>query len=152
MLARMRDQLLLEPRWRNPEATPYELLGIDPGAPVDVIRRTYLHLVSYCHPDRYPDAPHLRAQAEFVTKRVNEAYRELGARHDALSAAGKRQRSSRIRRSHAGVRPLTRGYHVNEFLPKETGSAAAPVVVGVVGVVSILAALMLVGALMFLFD
>ena len=149
MLVRVRDQLLLEPRWRDPEATPYELLGIDPGAPVEVIHRTYLHLVSYCHPDRYPDAPHLRAQAEFVTKRVNEAYRELGARHDALSAAGRRQRSSRIRRSHAGVRPPTLGHHVNEFLPKETGSVAAPVVVGVV---SILAALMLAGALVFLFD
>src|SRR3954466_3880366 len=145
MLERARDQLLLEPRWRDPEATPYELLGVNPGAPLAVIHRTYLRLVSYCHPDHYPDAPHLRAQAEFVTKRVNEAYRELGQRHGARSAAGRQQRRSRIRRPHAGVRPPTRGYHVNDFLPREAGSAALPVVV-VLG--TILAALALASALM----
>ena len=52
VLERMQDRLLLEPRWRDPGATPHEILGVEPGAPPETIYRAYLSLASACHPDR----------------------------------------------------------------------------------------------------
>ena len=99
MLERAQDRLLLEPRWRDPGATPYEILGVEPGASSEAIRHAYLTLAWCCHPDRYPDRPHLRAQAELLMKRVNVAYRELSSALSILRTTQAANARVSVRRS-----------------------------------------------------
>jgi DnaJ-class molecular chaperone len=136
MLEMAQDRLLLEPRWRDPEATPYEILGVEPGATAEVIRRAYLDLALYCHPDRYPDMPHLRTQAGFVMKRVNVAYRELSRR-------------PRTRYSAVAAEPPRSDTWEPGFLSTGAGKVALAVMVVVS---SILVAVLLASALVFLLE
>jgi preprotein translocase subunit Sec63 len=69
-------------------ASAYEILGVEVEASPQAIRRAYLDLVRLWHPDRYPDEPARRHEAEAATKRINEAYEVLV-----------RQTSERSRRS-----------------------------------------------------
>jgi hypothetical protein len=55
--------------------THYEVLGLDPDATADDIRRAWKTLIQVWHPDRF--AGHLRQEAEEMSKAVNEAYRVL---------------------------------------------------------------------------
>ena len=92
MLERVRDRLLLEPRWRDPKATPYEILGIKPGASEGDPSR--LSLLGFAlPPDCYSDVPQLRVQAEFVMKRVNAAYQALSQRPNARAGVTRRSRT-----------------------------------------------------------
>ena len=142
-MERARGQLLLEPRWRDPEATPYEILGVEPGAPSEAIHRAYLNLVSYCHPDRFPDVPHLQAQAEFVTKRINGAHRVLSQHPDACTRASRRIRT---RSSDASVQAPR--LDLGEF--PSTSAGRIMVVVAMAG--SVLVAIFLTVLLVLLLD
>lgn len=51
---------------------PYEVLGVDPGATPDEVRRAYLALARRHHPDAGGDAAAMR--------QVNEAWRSLSSR------------------------------------------------------------------------
>ncbi|QGG95502.1 J domain-containing protein [Actinomarinicola tropica] len=73
--------------------THYEVLGVDPTASTDEIRRAYVRLARDHHPDRHADSPPAaRAEAERRMRQINEAWRELRdpARRDRydLSLAG----------------------------------------------------------------
>jgi DnaJ-class molecular chaperone len=58
--------------------TPYEVLGVEPTASADEIRRAYQRLIQQYHPDRLDTmAPELRALAERRTKQLNAAYEAL---------------------------------------------------------------------------
>src|ERR1041384_8103288 len=60
--------------WHDPRASPHEILGIDESASPAAIRRVYLHLVQIWHPDRFRQDTALQREAQFATKRINEAY------------------------------------------------------------------------------
>ena len=136
VLVRMQDRLLLEARWRDPEATPYEILGVEPGASAGAIHHAYLTLASCCHPDRYSDRPHLRAQAELVMKRVNVAYLELSRRP--------RTRYSKVTAEPPRLDPWKPG-----FLSTKAGKLA---VVAVIVVSNILVAVLVASVLVFLIE
>ena len=53
----------------------YKLLGIDPKAGPQEIKRAYLNQIKRWHPDKNPDRP---AEAEEKTKILNQAYHVLG--------------------------------------------------------------------------
>ena len=68
---------------------PYEVLGVDPAATAEEVRRAYLRLARRYHPDFFSEAtPGERAGAEQRMREANEAWAVLGAparrrRHDA---------------------------------------------------------------------
>ena len=146
MLERVRDRLLLEPRWRDPKATPYEILGIEPGASSKAIHRAYLYLASHCHPDCYSDVPQPRVQAEFVMKRVNAAYQALSQRPNARAGATRR---SRTRQFDVEAQPPCLDVWAPGFLSTDAGKVAAPIMVVAS---SVLVAFLMVSALMFLVE
>jgi hypothetical protein len=53
----------------------YDVLGLEPDATADDIRRAWKTLIQVWHPDRF--AGRLREEAEEMSKAVNEAYRIL---------------------------------------------------------------------------
>ncbi len=68
---------------------PYEVLGVDQGAPQDVIRTAFRNLVKQVHPDLNPGD----AEAQETFKRVSSAYRILNdpdkrARYDRGEIGG----------------------------------------------------------------
>lgn len=72
---------------------PYEVLGVDPGASADEVRRAYLRLARRYHPDYFTAAePGERARAERRMQEVNEAWAVLGdaERRQRLEADGPR--------------------------------------------------------------
>ncbi|MDR1815807.1 MAG: DnaJ domain-containing protein [Clostridiales Family XIII bacterium] len=72
--------------------SPYEVLGLKPGASEDEIKAAYRELVKKYHPDRYQDNP-LSDLAEEKMREINEAYDTLmggaGKKRGGGSAAGK---------------------------------------------------------------
>lgn len=66
---------------RRPRAldkSPYEELGIDPGASDAEVERAFRRLISQYHPDRVAGAaPELREQAERRASAINAAYEAI---------------------------------------------------------------------------
>ena len=58
--------------------SPYEVLGLKPGATEEEIKAAYRELVKKYHPDRYQDNP-LNELAEEKIREINEAYDTLMA-------------------------------------------------------------------------
>ena len=55
---------------------PYQVLGVDPGASDEEVKRAYRELARKYHPDNYQDNP-LADLAEEKMKEVNEAYEAI---------------------------------------------------------------------------
>ena len=55
----------------------YQILGVDPSASQEEIRKRYLFLVQAYHPDRFPEGE-TRSNAEAELKKINGAYAVLG--------------------------------------------------------------------------
>lgn len=57
----------------------YELLGVEPGATSQAIKRAYVQRSKQFHPDRYfrRAEPEFRKKLQEIFKRINQAYREL---------------------------------------------------------------------------
>ena len=55
------------------EQSPFELLGIKPGANADEVRAAYRRMVKSCHPDQFQDPEQQRAAQEKLI-RLNLAY------------------------------------------------------------------------------
>ena len=57
----------------------YRILGVDPEASEDEIKKAYRVKVKQYHPDMFTSQPEwVRKEAERVSKKLNEAYEELG--------------------------------------------------------------------------
>jgi hypothetical protein len=79
------NQQTQEPRrpvFAEPEIkSPYETLGIAPGATPDEISVAYRQMAKQYHPDRVTHlGPEFRAMAEERMKEINAAYQELNGR------------------------------------------------------------------------
>ena len=74
--------------------SPYEVLGITPGASPEEIKKAYRALASQYHPDKYTGNP-LVGLAEERMKEVNAAYKILTTSHTekAKSTDDKREQS-----------------------------------------------------------
>lgn len=60
---------------------PYEVLGVKPGADMDVVRQAYHALIKTYHPDRFTaiDLPReMKDYAAAMVVRINLAYEQLG--------------------------------------------------------------------------
>jgi formylglycine-generating enzyme required for sulfatase activity len=55
----------------------YRALGLKPGASLREVRRAYLQLVKFFHPDRHQASPGLLRKATEETKKINLAYERL---------------------------------------------------------------------------
>src|SRR4051812_42024011 len=60
--------------WHDPEASDYDILGIEANASLVAIRRAYLRQMKLWHPDRFPRDSAFQREAELATKCINEAY------------------------------------------------------------------------------
>ncbi len=56
--------------------SPYEVLGVSPGASADEIKKAYRNLVKQYHPDNYKNHP-LENLAKEKMQEINEAYDQL---------------------------------------------------------------------------
>ncbi len=72
---------------------PYEILGVPPGASVEVLKKAYRRLARECHPDSDPGNPW-----------AEDEFKELSAAYDLLSDPGRRQRYDRGEISGDGTR------------------------------------------------
>ena len=55
---------------------PYDVLGVDPSASDEEIKKVYRELVKKYHPDRYTDSK-LKEEAAEKIKEINAAYAEI---------------------------------------------------------------------------
>ena len=55
---------------------PYKILGVDPSASDEEVKRAYRELARKYHPDNYADNP-LGDLAEEKMKQINEAYDQI---------------------------------------------------------------------------
>ena len=55
------------------EPSPFELLGVKPGATAEEVRTAYRRMVKSCHPDQFQDAAQQRAAQEKLIK-LNISY------------------------------------------------------------------------------
>ena len=91
----------------NDGAAHYEILGVDPAAPMAEIRRRYLQLARDSHPDFHNGSDRDRRAAEERMRRINAAWAVLGdvdarADYDRRRLAG-RPRPTFHAHSHGGV-------------------------------------------------
>ncbi|MFL5345560.1 MAG: DnaJ family molecular chaperone [Hyalangium sp.] len=64
-----------------PASSPWEVLGVAPGAPLSEVKRAYLALITQYHPDKVAQlGPKLQALAAEETRRLNQAWSELRQR------------------------------------------------------------------------
>jgi curved DNA-binding protein CbpA len=64
----------------NPDYTPEEILGLQPGASPDLIRRAFRQLALQYHPDTHPDDP----KSEEIFKYITKAYHQLSKKYPEL--------------------------------------------------------------------
>src|SRR5688572_20826435 len=69
------------------EREALRLLHLDPGCSRDQLRRAYLDMVKVWHPDRFQTDSKLRAKAERMLQRINDAYALLQGRSSKSTAA-----------------------------------------------------------------
>ena len=55
----------------------YRLLEVEPGAPLDEVKRAYRELVKVWHPDRFTHDPKLQRKAQEKLKQINAAYERI---------------------------------------------------------------------------
>lgn len=72
----------------------YAVLGVEEGSQPDVIRKAYLKLAKKLHPDRFPNDPEKRAEAQTEFSKVTRAHEVLSdpkqkEEYDALRALAK---------------------------------------------------------------
>jgi len=70
--------------------SPYEVLGVKPGATPDEIKKAYRTMVKKYHPDNYKDHP-LENLAKEKMQEINEAYDQLTTgnyQHGASNSSG----------------------------------------------------------------
>src|SRR4051812_35928789 len=88
----------------------YRVLELKPGASLVEVRRSYLELVKFFHPDRHQGSPSLLRRATEEMKRINLAYERvcqaLGANQ---RSAGEKRRSDKRRREAGGGSPPLQG-------------------------------------------
>jgi len=82
--------------------TPYEVLGVKPGASADEIRKVYRSLAKQFHPDLNPGKPEAEAR-----------FKVISAAYDLLSDADKRARYDRGEIDETGAERPPRGYYRN---------------------------------------
>ena len=61
---------------RKNKMNPYDVLGVDPSASDEEIKKVYRELVKKYHPDRYTDSK-LKEEAAEKIKEINAAYAEI---------------------------------------------------------------------------
>lgn len=110
---------------------PYQVLGVDPGASDDEIKRAYRELARKYHPDNYQNNP-LADLAEEKMKEVNEAYDAInkmrsggGSSYSGSSSGGYQyqQQSAGGNAAYARIRQLINAGDLNgaEQLLMESG-------------------------------
>jgi len=81
----------------------YRTLGLNPGASLEEVRRSYRDLVKFFHPDRHQASPGLQRKATEQTKKLNLAYERvckvLGGGCRSGSAPEKRAKRARAKGS-----------------------------------------------------
>jgi hypothetical protein len=102
VLDRVRGRARVERPWDDRHASAYQILGVEPDASSQAIRRAYLDLVRMWHPDRFADEPVRRDEAEVATKRINEAYEVLSRRAQERARTARRSQWDRM---YASSRP-----------------------------------------------
>jgi DnaJ-class molecular chaperone len=80
--------------------TPYQVLGVKPGANADDIRKAYRKLAKQFHPDLNPGKPEAEAR-----------FKSISAAYDLLSDPDKRARYDRGEIDESGAERPTRGYY-----------------------------------------
>lgn len=87
----------------------YRALGLNPGASLQEVRRSYYELVKFFHPDRHQASPGLLRKATEETKKLNLAYERickvLGAGRRSASGKPKHKKSSRAEGSASSAKP-----------------------------------------------
>lgn len=90
----------------------YELLGVEPDAPPEVIKRAYRRMAFLYHPDRHPAEE--KAQAEEIFRRISRAYATLSdpslrQRYDELVRRG-------MEDAEVGDAPASEGVSLGQIL------------------------------------
>ena len=73
----------------------YRVLGLPPGVPLRLVKRTYRNLVKQWHPDRFANFPARRSEAEERIKLINLAFEQVQQQGELLALAIRAQQMRR---------------------------------------------------------